>query len=89
MRIPSRERLQRRAIGGPTPDRRGDPRRLSLAWLTGGVHEIPKGMFGIVGLLVLIIALFGLYLVSPFFTVGEYERTVVTAFDGIPSTSLS
>src|SRR6476620_42105 len=39
-----------------------------------------KGLFGLAGLLALVIALFGLYLVSPFFTVGEYERTVVTRF---------
>jgi hypothetical protein len=36
------------------------------------------GLFSVVGLLALIAALFLLYLVSPFFTLGEYERTVVT-----------
>jgi regulator of protease activity HflC (stomatin/prohibitin superfamily) len=34
----------------------------------------------LLGALVILIALFGLYLVSPFFTVGEYERTIVTRF---------
>jgi regulator of protease activity HflC (stomatin/prohibitin superfamily) len=34
----------------------------------------------VVGLIALVVLLFLLYLVSPFFTVGEYERTVVTRF---------
>ena len=42
--------------------------------------KVPRGVFGIVGLALVVVALFGLYLVSPFFTVGEYERTVVTRF---------
>src|SRR5262245_62667242 len=42
--------------------------------------RIPKGVLGVVGGLLILIALFALYLVSPFFTVGEYERTVVTRF---------
>jgi regulator of protease activity HflC (stomatin/prohibitin superfamily) len=41
---------------------------------------ISKGLFGIAGGLLVLVALLALYLVSPFFTVGEYERTVVTRF---------
>src|SRR6185503_41212 len=47
---------------------------------TGSGGRIPTGIFGIAGLGILLLALFGLYLVSPFFTVGEYERTVLTRF---------
>lgn len=47
---------------------------------TGSGGRIPTGIFGIAGLGILLLALFGLYLVSPFFTVGEYERVVVTRF---------
>jgi hypothetical protein len=50
--------------------------QLSIPQLPGG-GRVPKGFFGIVTLAVVIVALFGLYLVSPFFTVGEYERTHV------------
>ena len=53
---------------------------VSIPQLPGAGGRVPRGVFGIVGLTVIIIALFGLYLVSPFFTVGEYERTVVTRF---------
>jgi len=42
--------------------------------------RISKGLVGIAGGLLVLVALFALYLVSPFFTVGEYERTVVTRF---------
>lgn len=52
----------------------------SVPSLPGTGGRMPKGMFGIAGLAVLILGLFALYLVSPFFTVGEYERTVVTRF---------
>src|SRR5262245_64737964 len=46
----------------------------------GSGRRIPKVIVGIVGGLLILVALFALYLVSPFFTVGEYERTVVTRF---------
>src|SRR5262249_10677863 len=46
----------------------------------GSGGRIPRGVFGIAGALLILVALFALYLVSPFFTVGEYERTVVTRF---------
>jgi modulator of FtsH protease HflC len=39
-----------------------------------------KGMFGLAGLAALVGFAIVLYLVSPFFTVGEYERTVLTRF---------
>jgi modulator of FtsH protease HflC len=39
-----------------------------------------KGLFGLAGLAGLIALAILLYIVSPFFTVGEYERTVVTRF---------
>ena len=42
--------------------------------------RMPKGLFGIVSALAVVAAVFGIYFVSPFFTVGEYERTVVTRF---------
>jgi len=42
--------------------------------------RIPKGVFGVVGGLLILLALFALYFVSPSFTGGEYERTVVTRF---------
>lgn len=38
------------------------------------------GSFGVFGLIVAVAILALIYLVSPFFTVGEYERTVVTRF---------
>jgi hypothetical protein len=52
----------------------------SVPQLPGVGGRASRGVFGVVGLLAVVIALFGLYLVSPFFTVGEYERTVVTRF---------
>jgi regulator of protease activity HflC (stomatin/prohibitin superfamily) len=39
-----------------------------------------RGWFGLAGLLAVIAVAMILYVVSPFFTVGEYERTVVTRF---------
>src|SRR5690242_9757403 len=60
--------------------RSGPMAQASVPQLPGVGGRASKGMFGVVGLLVFVIALFGLYLVSPFFTVGEYERTVVTRF---------
>src|SRR5215813_1213342 len=42
--------------------------------------RIPKGVFVVVGGLLILLALFALYFVSPSFTGGEYERTVVTRF---------
>src|SRR5262249_58586088 len=53
---------------------------VSIPQQPGPGGRIPKGVFGIARGLLVILALFGLYLVSPFFTVGEYERTVVTRF---------
>ena len=43
-------------------------------------NRMPRGMFGVASLLAVVAAAIGIYLVSPFFTVGEYERTVVTRF---------
>jgi regulator of protease activity HflC (stomatin/prohibitin superfamily) len=45
-----------------------------------GSSSIPKGVFGLASLAAVVVAMFGVYLISPFFTVGEYERTVVTRF---------
>src|SRR5687768_2394582 len=46
---------------------------------TGG-GGTSKGLFGLAGLAGLVALAILLYIVSPFFTVGEYERTVVTRF---------
>ena len=54
--------------------------QLSVPRLPNAGGGATKGLFGLFGLAALLLALFGLYLVSPFFTVGEYERTVVTRF---------
>lgn len=54
--------------------------QLSIPQLPSGGGASRGGLFSVVGLLALIAVLFLLYLVSPFFTVGEYERTVVTRF---------
>jgi hypothetical protein len=53
---------------------------VSLPPPPGSGGRIPQSLFGITGGLLVLVALFALYLVSPFFTVGEYERTVVTRF---------
>src|SRR5581483_524095 len=46
----------------------------------GSGGKATTSLFGVLGLIIVVLALFALYLVSPFFTVGEYERTVVTRF---------
>jgi len=62
--------------------------QLSIAQLpsAGGSRS---GLFSVVGLIALVALLFFIYLVSPFFTVGEYERTVVTRFGQFSSVALS
>jgi regulator of protease activity HflC (stomatin/prohibitin superfamily) len=42
--------------------------------------KLPKSLTGVIGLLVVAILVLGVFVMSPFFTVGEYERTVVTRF---------
>ena len=54
--------------------------QLSKPRLPGPGGASRSGLVGVAGLIALVALLFGLYLVSPFFTVGEYERTVVTRF---------
>ena len=51
---------------------------VSIPQQPGPGGRLPKSVFGIAGALLILLALFALYLVSPFFTVGEYERTIVT-----------
>ena len=46
----------------------------------GSGGRFRKGVLGIAAGFLILVALVALYLVSPFFTVGEYERTVVTRF---------
>ncbi len=52
----------------------------SVPRITGAGGGMPRGLFGIAGLIGLVAIGIILYVVSPFFTVGEYERTVVTRF---------
>src|SRR5262245_26532691 len=53
----------------------------SVPSLGGPAGRSPRGsLFGIAGLVGIVALIIVLYLVSPFFTVGEYERTVVTRF---------
>jgi modulator of FtsH protease HflK len=54
--------------------------QLSIAQLPSAGAASRSGLFSVVGLIALVALLFFIYLVSPFFTVGEYERTVVTRF---------
>src|SRR5215475_4624921 len=75
----------RRGRAALTPFGRASWRRRSMAQLSiprlpsaGGASR--SGLFSLLGLSALVALLFLLYLVSPFFTVGEYERTVVTRF---------
>jgi modulator of FtsH protease HflC len=76
--------------GGPGDLARGCPgkRQEQSAMAQISVPRIPgaggggpsKGLFGLAGLAALAGFAIVLYLVSPFFTVGEYERTVLTRF---------
>jgi regulator of protease activity HflC (stomatin/prohibitin superfamily) len=50
--------------------------QLSIPPLPSGASPSRSGLFSVVGPLALLAVLFLLYLASPFFTVGEYERTV-------------
>lgn len=52
----------------------------SVPRLPGTPGGASRGWFGIAGLIGVIAVAVVLYVVSPFFTVGEYERTVVTRF---------
>ena len=54
--------------------------QLSIPRLPSGGGVSRGGLFSALGLLAVLVMLFLLYLVSPFFTVGEYERTVATRF---------
>jgi membrane protease subunit HflC len=54
--------------------------QVSVPSLPGAGGRLPRGLFGAAGLIVIALVAIGLYIVSPFFTVGEYERTVVTRF---------
>jgi regulator of protease activity HflC (stomatin/prohibitin superfamily) len=71
-----------RRLAAARPRKAGEPHmaQLSMPRLPSPGSASRGGLFSMVGLLALIGALFLLYLVSPFFTVGEYERTVVTRF---------
>ena len=53
---------------------------LSIPSLPGAGGRSPRGWFGAAGLAAVAAAAILLYIISPFYTVGEYERTVVTRF---------
>jgi regulator of protease activity HflC (stomatin/prohibitin superfamily) len=54
--------------------------QLAIPNVPGASGKVSSGLFGVLGLAGLIAAAVVVYIVSPFFTVGEYERTVVTRF---------
>ncbi len=53
---------------------------LSIPSLPGAGGRSTRGWFGAAGLAAVAAAAILLYIISPFYTVGEYERTVVTRF---------
>jgi len=53
---------------------------LSIPSLPGAGGRSPRGWFGAAGLAAVAAVAILLYIISPFYTVGEYERTVVTRF---------
>jgi hypothetical protein len=60
--------------------RSGPMANLSIPSLPGAGGRSPRGWFGAAGLAAVAAAAILLYIISPFYTVGEYERTVVTRF---------
>jgi regulator of protease activity HflC (stomatin/prohibitin superfamily) len=54
--------------------------QLSIPNMSGAARGASRSVVGVLGLIGVVLLLIGLYVVSPFFTVGEYERTVVTRF---------
>src|SRR5437868_12231448 len=62
--------------------------QITVPRLPGTGGGTPKSIFGLAGLVGVAALVVILYVVSPFFTVGEYERTVVTRFGQFDSVAL-